>query len=408
MIIKLGVIALLAAHILAGVARWPQHALSAAVMLAHNTVTIAELHSDYQAAPAQWKTVNVVIVPGHEPDYGGAQFGTLYERDLVVELSQDLQTFLQAKSNYRVFVTRTTQAWNPTLADYFAADWNAIAAWEQASAEQMSYLVSIGSTTEPIAPIDHLSVPADVALRLYGITKWANENGTDIEIHVHLNDDPDHAALVAGKYTGFAIYVPAGQYYNSTTTQAVANAVYRRLAAYNPVSDLPGESGGIIDDPELIAVGANNTADAASMLIEYSYVYEPQFADPSVRSMALKDLAYQTYLGLEDFFNQSDQSASNSLSSLYGTSVLPYVWKHSLAVGPTASPDIYALQTALIYDGDYPPAGKSMNACPRTGIFGVCTRLSVKAFQQKHGIGGGDGSVGPQTLAALNTLFAGR
>ena len=124
-------------------------------------------------------------------------------------------------------------------------------------------------------------------------------------IHLHLNDYPGHSSTVAGKYSGLVIYIPAQQYNNSSTTKAVADAMFKRLSLYNPIDNLPIESGGIIDDPELIAVGVGNTADAASMLIEYDYIYEPQFVNPKVRSLALKDLAYQTYLGLQDFFTKN-------------------------------------------------------------------------------------------------------
>ena len=380
----------------------------AAVILAHNPRSIAEIQLKYKtAAIPQAPKVKILIVPGHEPDYGGAEYvdpvyGHMYERDLTVELGQDLQGFLQNDVHYQTFITRDAGAWNPVFASYFKDDWNQIIAWQKAYRRQFSQMIANGTVTLPTPQVDHASAPSGVALRLYGITKWSNENNIDLEIHIHFNDYPGHGSQ-PGKYTGFAIYVPAAQYENGTTTHAIADMVFKRLAKYNPVSDLPGESLGVVDDPELIALGANDTADAASMLIEYSYIYEPQIDDPVTRSQAIKDMAYQTYLGLEDFF---DPSKSAGLARAYDTVALPYTWKDPISAVGTTGPDVFALQTALVEDGDYPPAGRTMNDCPRSGKLGPCTKTGIQTFQDKHGITGEQGVAGPKTIDQLNQLFS--
>ncbi|MDP3003965.1 MAG: N-acetylmuramoyl-L-alanine amidase [Candidatus Azambacteria bacterium] len=269
-----------------------------------------------EKTPEQSQTqrkIRILVVPGHEPNYGGAEFGSIKERDLVVELGQDLEQFLKADNNYQVFITRDTQAWSPIFADYFKNNWDDIAAWKKAARKEMSRLVSAGTTAIPAPAVIHNNIPADVAVRLYGINKWANENNIDLVIHVHINDYWGYPANVPGKYSGFVIYLPAQQYSNSVTTKAIAEAVFNRLAKYNPVSNLRQESAGLVSDSELIAVGANNTSDAANMLIEYNYIYEPQFTNPKIRGLALKDLAYQTYLGLQDFFGGSNDNDSANL-----------------------------------------------------------------------------------------------
>ena len=360
-------------------------------------ISLADVRSDYNGNASSQK-VRILIVPGHEPDYGGAQFGSIDERNLVVEIGQDLQQYLQANNNYQVFITRDTQAWNPTFANYFATDWNAITTWEAAHLVGQSSVTALGAVAAP--PEIHITDPIDVALRLYGITKWANENNIDLMIHLHLNDYPGHASGVAGKYSGLVMYVPAQQYANSSTTKAIADAVFKRLSLYNPISNLPIESSGLIDDPELIAVGANNTADAASMLIEYDYIYEPQLVNPAVRSLALKDFAYQTYLGLQDFFNQNTNVTA---VSSYNPESL-YAW-NTPVTGKNSNPeDIYALQTALIMDGDYPPAGKTKNDCPHSGTLGACTEEAVAAFQTKNGISG-QSIGGANTFSLLNHIY---
>ena len=377
----------------------------AAAILAHAPVTIADLRSDYTPSPLPGASkVRVLIVPGHEPDYGGAEYRDLKERDLTVELAQDLRSIFDGDLHYQTFMTRNGQAWYPAFASYFKQDWSDIVAWENAAGKQMSHLIAVGSTTEPAIPMMHNNVPENVALRLYGITKWANENNIGITIHIHFNDDPVHAAGEPGKFSGFAIYVPAELYGNSTTTRALAAAVYKRLAEYNPVSDLPAESTGIVNEPDLIAIGANDTAASASMLIEYSYIYEQQLQDPAIRSIFLKELAYETYLGLQDFFEPS-KAAAQALT--YDSLVFPHSWAGPVVGKNASSTEVFALQTALINDGEYPPSGMSMNDCPRTGKIGACTTSAIKAFQDKYGITGDiKGVAGPETIYKLDQLYS--
>ncbi len=115
----------------------------AAVLISHNPKTVAQLQSRYNSKssivpftpPA--KKIRILLVPGHEPNYGGAEYGSLKERNLTVELAQDLQQFLAKNDRYEVFVTRDTQAWSPTFTNYFSADWNDIIAWQQAHKDEI-------------------------------------------------------------------------------------------------------------------------------------------------------------------------------------------------------------------------------------------------------------------------------
>ena len=369
--------------------------LLAAVILNHNFKSIVEIRSNFIE-----KKVKVLLVPGHEPDYGGSEYRGLIERDMNVELAQDLQEFFKNNSHYQVFISRDEKDWSPFFQSYFKEDWSEIVKWTNTSIKEFSRLVAIGSTTKPASKVIHNKAPANVSYRLFGITKWSNENNVDVVIHIHFNDNPRYYTRGPGKYSGFAIYVPTAQFDNSTTTKAIASRIYKRLAKYDPVSNLPGESSGIIDEPDLIAVGANNTSDAASLLIEYSYIYEPQFQDAKLRQMAIKDLAFQTYLGIQDFFGQN---AYINLTRAYDTSILPYDWGSDITDESSRS-DIYALQTALTFDHEYPPEGKSKNECPRTGRLGPCTLSALETFQEKYGIVGEDGFAGPKTIKDLNNL----
>lgn len=366
-------------------------------------ITINQLHDKYDAAPKGKPKIRIMIVPGHEPDFGGTEFGKLKERDMTVEISQYLQDFLKNNPHYEVITTRDKTAWNPILDTYFKNNWNDIISFVRQSKDTMVHYVNDGTVKKYVDGMIHNAAPQNVALRLYGINKWNNENNVDIAIHLHFNDYPRRNTATAGEYTGFAIYVPESQYSNSTTTRAIANAIFKRLSKYNAVSDLPKEMSGVVEEQELIAIGSYNTLDAPSMLIEYGYIYEPQFADASVREATLKDLAFQTYIGIQDFFG-----SGNDVSLAYDTLMLPYDWKENITKNTTDKSQILALQSALILEGEYPPRNKSKNDCPRTGKFGPCTITALTSFQNKYKISNESNIVGEKTKKVLNDHYSGQ
>jgi N-acetylmuramoyl-L-alanine amidase len=365
----------------------------------HKPVQIADVKSKYNTVT---KKVRILIVPGHEPSFGGAEYGNLKERDMTVDLANNLSEFFLNNSHYQVFVTRDKERWNVDLDNYFKNNWNDIVAFLSESKTDLLKSISDGSVQRPKdSSVYHNNAPKNVAYRLYGINKWSNENEIDIAIHIHFNDYPRNDASKPGKYSGLAIYVPERSFYNSSTTDAIAKTVYNRLSKYNATSNLPNEDVGIVEDDDLIAIGAYNTADAASMLIEYGYIYEPQFADPTIRSKTVRELAYQTYLGIEDFFDQKGNAGI-----AYDTLVLPYKWENIMDEKSDSKSEIFALQTALAHEGVYPPQGMDKNSCPRTGKIGPCTKASINEFQKKYGIKGENNVVGKKTLEILNNKYS--
>ncbi|MDD5165205.1 MAG: N-acetylmuramoyl-L-alanine amidase [Candidatus Pacebacteria bacterium] len=383
----------------------------AAVILSHNPKTVADIKSRYTSPIVQVASINdksihnkvrILIVPGHEPNYGGAEYSSLKERDMTVELAQDLAGFLEKDTHYEVFVTRDGNDWSPIFAEYFKNNWQNIIDWQAGSAQDIAHRISSGTVVPPTKTVYHNKAPSNVAYRLYGITKWANENDVDITIHIHFNDAPGHGSRTPGDHTGFAIYIPERQYANSATSKVVAETIFKRLSKYNPVSSLTGESAGIVEDPDLIAIGAHDTADAASMLIEYGYIYEPQFLNAGTRDLAIKDLAFQTYLGLEDFFSAPDAAA---VSRAYDTVALPHTWKSVISEKNTQNTDVFALQSALLVDGEYPPYARDLSDCPRTGKLGPCTQTALQQFQKKYSISGETNIVGQRTMQILNTNY---
>lgn len=372
---------------------------SAAVI--RETITITQLRDKYVKAPVNPAKVKILIVPGHEPDFGGAEFGSLKEREMTLELSGYLKEFFEKNEHYEIYVARNDFGWDTNIKKYFDTNWQGIKDFVSESKHEMLRMVNNGVITKLSETVEHNSAPKNVAYRLYGINKWANENKIDIVIHLHFNDYPRTNHKVAGKYSGFSIYVPEKQYSNSTTTRAIANSVFKRIAKYNAVSNLPIEESGIIEEQELIAIGSNNTLDSPSMLIEYGYIYETQFADKEVRSRNLKDLAFQTYLGVQDFFG-----AGNDVSLVYDTFMLPYKWEGDITKETIDREAVLALQTALVLEDVYPPKNRSKNDCPRSGKFGPCTINALGEFQRINGIKNEKDKVGEETKKVLNNKYS--
>lgn len=340
--------------------------------------------------------LRILIVPGHEPDSGGTEFHGIFERDLVVEAADDLAALLRANDHYEVSVARSTIDWNPALKSYFAEHAADIAAFREDQTAQMKEMISEGKITTATDQVEHNYAPDAAALDLYGINKWASDNDIDLTIHLHINDYGGRPAQ-GGVYHGFAIYVPDAQYSNAAASRAVGEAIAGRLKAYHAVSTLPLESKGVIDDQELIAIGSNNSADSASVLIELGYIYEPQFQNVSVRPLALSDYAYEIYLGLQDFFH-------DPVSAPYGSTAFPYDWSTVTIAKGVSGPGIYALQAALHYLRAYPPSGESLADCPISGRAGDCTVQAVMEYQKSNGIEA-SGVFGPQTRAALGAAL---
>ena len=372
----------------------------AAVFL-KESITVNQLHQKYNTAGWSNAKVRVLVVPGHEPNYGGTEYKNIKERNLNVELAKDLVGFLKGNNHYEVILARDENQWNVDLKKYFDEHWSSIVAFLKESKTEMLRQVNKGTVSVKTDGVQHNYAPKDVALRLFGINKWSNENKIDLAIHIHFNDNPRYPLSQPGEYSGFSIYVPEKQYSNSTTTKIIADAVFKRLEKYNAVSNLPKESEGVTEDQDLIAIGTFNTLDAPSMLIEYGYIYEPKFSEKKVRDVILKDLAFQTYLGIQDFFG-----GPNDVSLAYDTLMLPYNWKENISKSSTNKDDVLALQTALVLEGLYPGNGKSKNDCPITGKFGACTTEALNNFQIKYGITGEKGIVGEQTKNKLNREYS--
>jgi hypothetical protein len=374
-----------------GIAQTMKEKQTAAIFFVQS-ITVAQIQNTYHT-PVPAKKVRILIVPGHQPDAGGTVFDGIYERDVAVDIADALAALLTQNPHYEVMVARTKTAWNPVLQNYFDTHALEIDAFQKSLSLQMQSHLTDGSILPEIDQVYHNSASSNAALQLYGINKWTSDNKYDITLHLHVNDEAGRHTGAVGEYDGFAIYVPDHQYSNAEASTAIGEAIAVRLNAYHATSTLPKEDVGVVPDQKLIAIGSNNSADNAALLIEYGYIYEPQFRDSSVRSVAVTDYVLQTYLGLQDFFK-------DSVPSVYGSVSFPYDWTKVTGKQDERGPGVYALQAALHYLGYYPSSGKSFSECPVSGVAGDCTHSAIMEYQRARGLEA-TGILGSQTRSAL-------
>jgi N-acetylmuramoyl-L-alanine amidase len=254
--------------------------------------------------PGQKGKIRILIVPGHEPNYGGAEYGALLERDLNLQLADKLTAQLVMNQKFKVIQARDVKGWNPIIRNYVVDNLTEIKNWRDSQQTEMDNLVASGRLSLN-QTISHNSVSAGTALMLYGINKWANDNDIDITLQIHFNDNPKLQGKP--KYEGFAIYVPESQYSNSSSSVALAQDLLAGLKKKFKVSTFSKESAGIVEDQELIAVGSFNTADSLVALIEYEYIYEPILGDKTTRDSFIAEAASSTAIALETFFESRDK-----------------------------------------------------------------------------------------------------
>ena len=340
-------------------------------------------------------TVKILVVPGHDNEYWGTQYKGVKEAELNLELAKYLTLYLRQEKDFQVFLIRDEEGYDAGYLDYLDDHEEEIFEFQERHKEIMRSLSEVGLVDAHVNYLLGSKALSDIANRLYGINKWSNDAGIDIVIHIHFNDYRGRKSWSVGKYSGLTVYVPDKQYSNSKVSRSVAESISASLGKFFSYSDLPMEKSedGIKESQDFIAPGAFNTLDAAGMLIEYGYVYEPQFTNSNTREAVLKKMAVQTYLGVLDFFDKEPKREIVSLS---------HGWENDLKKGLNNNRDVIALQFLLASKGFYPPTGLSLNQCPTSGSFGNCTLSAVKSFQKNYDIVPASGFVGPLTRSKLN------
>jgi len=244
--------------------------------------------------------IKILIVAGHEPYFGGAEYGNLKERDLNLQLAEILSKKLALNKKFEVILARDSAGWNSNIEKYIRSNTIEILSWSDKMKAEMRSLVRDGKITMINPQVGHNTAPTSSRIFLYGINKWASVNKMDIAIHIHFNDNPKYKGKP--NYEGFSIYVPEKQYSNSTSSKILAQDMKNEISKIQQISNLPGESTGVIEDQELIALGSFNTSDSLSILIEYAYIYENFMQNSITRDIFIEKGASSTAKALEYFF----------------------------------------------------------------------------------------------------------
>lgn len=361
------------------------------------SITEDKLKKVYSGALRGEGKVKILIVPGHDDSAGGTEFSGIREADMNLAVGEALRSAFSKNGAYEATLLRDGRGYLPAFERYFGEHQDEVRAEVSEKKKMMNDLIAAGSV-ERADGVMHNSAAPEIALRLYTINLWANENGFHIVLHLHFNDFAGRNARNINRYNGFALYVPEVQYSNAKASRAVAEALFAQFSNLSAPSNLPVEDRGIVPDQNLIAVGAHNTLEAASILIEYAYIYETVLRHRATRESMLREFAQQTFLGINRFFT------SDVRADAFDSSLLPYKFTESLLPDSRGAP-VLSLQAALLADGVYPPRGKDLRDCPLSGKFGSCTRAALMAFQEKHDISPASGIVGPQTLSKLKALY---
>lgn len=349
------------------------------------TVTQTDVQAKYANAAGGGEKLKVLLMPGHEPAFGGAELGALKERDIAVDIANKIARELSKDTRLEVTVARDTLIWNTELQAYFREDWEDIQDFVEGKKRVFNRAVKRGDVEVRDFEPAHNTAATDVALRLYGISKWASEEGYDVVVHLHLNDTG------AQNHQGFAVYVPDKEFGNAEASRPLGEAIAYELNRFNASSTLPIENYGIVEDQSLIALGAYNTANFPSVLVEYAYIYESKIKNPEARDVVLSDMAHQTYRGIQKYIGAPVTGSD--------TTVFPYAWTGTLKAGESSA-EAYALQVALKKLGFFPPQGQLLIGCPLSGVMDTCTVSALNAFQTSKGWTP-TGAIGPMTKAAL-------
>lgn len=375
--------------------RFPWRDLGQAVLslVYQETITPRDLTQHYER-----KRFRIMLVPGHDNEYSGAQFQNSREADVNLRIAEEIAKRLQAEGHFLVYSARDFQTGNyiPEIQEYFAENGASINQNKEEKQREFEGYVASGEIKLLNPPVKHNFAHPVAGFRLRGINAWANEKNIDLTLHIHVNDIAGRRSGRTAKYSGFSIYIPESQYPNARASRVLAEALRPRLEEILPVSNLPGEAAGVIEDQELIALGSYATREGAAVLVEYGYIYEAPFWKPGVREAMAEELGLKTYTGIMAYFDDKLKVPE--------TALLPYEFNEDLDYGAEGHA-VLALQRALKEEGVYPPPGRDLNDCPITGVYRDCVREAVANFQGRYKLPLA-GTVGPATRAVLNERYA--
>lgn len=247
--------------------------------------------------------IKILLVPGHDNEVWGAQYAHVKEAAMNLAVASRIYDILKKDKRFDVYITRDLKGYTEEFINYFSLNQDAISIFKENAKKEMQSKITNGNFIEKISP-PHNRVSEDIAIRLYGFNKWADENKIDAVIHIHFNDFPRSNKWTIGKYKGFAIYIPDGQMANWKESGQLAADIFTQLHKKYSTSTYPPELGGLISDQSLIALGSNGTLlqGVRSVLIEYGYIYDKKFRNYTTRHQTYSDMAKLTATGIDNYF----------------------------------------------------------------------------------------------------------
>lgn len=339
------------------------------------SITSKEVTEKYETAIEKKRRlrekVKILIVPGHDSQNFGAYHDGTTEAEMNSRVAKELFDLLDDEDGVDVKLLREDGNYDEQFSNFLKKNGREIYEFAQDKKIQMADLISSGEV-ERVVDIHHNTAKPEVVNLLYGVNKFANDYDFDIVLHLHFNDYPGRGSGV-GKHNGFSIYVPEEQFSNAQASLDLARNIQNHLGISFPESSNQKEKG-IVPDQDLIAIGANNTVEGISLLLEYGYIYEPQFHYENISDVVFKELAYQTYAGVMSFLQNKEWKAE-----VFGT-LRDYDWVYNIEMGQKGE-SVLALQAFLTRTGYYPPE-EDFNQCPINGNFGNCTKRALEKFQE--------------------------
>ncbi len=247
--------------------------------------------------------VKILIVPGHDNEVWGAQYGNVKEAAMNLAVGTRLYDILKADGRFEVYVTRDKDGYVETFANYFKNERENIIQFKDNAKKTTQAQIASGNFT-PIDGVPHNKVNEDTSVILYGINKWANENKMDAIIHIHVNDEARKTIWKVGKFTGFSVYTPGSELVNWWESGQLAANIFLKLKEKYSTSTYKPEQNGLVPDMSLIAMGSNRTLDknVRTVLIEYGYISQKLFRNYNTRHKAYNDMAKLTASGIKNYF----------------------------------------------------------------------------------------------------------
>ncbi len=247
--------------------------------------------------------VKILIVPGHEPNSGGAdEFKKIKERDLNLQLSEILQNILSKNTKLEISLARDKNGWNKDLEKFVTTNETKIMDWAASNKKEMLARADKGEFKIIDPDMKHNEAASNAVLFLYGTNKWIEENKIDLTIHIHFNNNPK----INGKpnYRGYSMYIPEKQYSNSSSSRIFANYLNEEIFKIQKQSNMPQEKDIIIESQELIAIGNYDTLKIPSVVVEYAYIYEPVMLSSSTRNAFIEKAASSTATAINQYIEK--------------------------------------------------------------------------------------------------------